>query len=362
MEEIVLSRRPVETETSDLECALWLKNPMLAPAGEEWCARLARRFPAVRHEKGERLAVVGEPVENVLVLHEGVARLYHRVADARETLVSLVCAPALLGHAEVLAGQRWVTCVSAFTDVGISWMPAAALCELVDENPEVARAGLRQVSITACAMAHNQRQVFAMLEQRVANLLLTLAELQDGEDPCVIAGLTMPMIARSLGSIRRTVAKVVAALSRRGLITRRDNGDFVLLEPGALEELARPIRGALVVRADGLLPEPFAGEPCAEVEILEGPELCGQRFPVDRELLIGSHPRCHVPLRDGRASPWHCRLYRARSSLRYWVEDMASEAGTRVDGRRVARAVLRGNEVIEVGETRLVFRVETAPG
>jgi CRP-like cAMP-binding protein len=333
---------------------------MLAPAGEVWCARLARQFPAVQHEKGERLAKVGEPVENVLVLHEGVVRLYHRVADAREALVSLVCAPALLGHAEVLAGQRWVTCVSAFTDVTGSWMPAAALCELV-ENPEIARAGLRQVSITACAMAHNQRQVFAMLEQRVANLLLTLAELQDGEDPCVIAGLTMPMIARSLGSIRRTVAKVVAALSRRGLITRRDNGDFVLLEPGALEELARPIRGGLVVTGDGPLLLPLAGEPSAEVEILEGPELRGQRFPVDRELLIGSHPRCHIPLRDGRTSPWHCRLYRARSSLRYWVEDMASEAGTRVDGRRVARAVLRGNEVIEVGETRLVFRVETAP-
>ena len=341
----------------------WLGNPMLAPLGEARCSDLARRFPSARHPEGERLAEVGEPVSRVLVLHEGVVRQYHRMADARESLVSLVCGPALLGHAELLAGRRWVTSVSAFTDVALSWMPAAALAALVEGHPAVARAILRQVAMTACVLAHDQRQVFAMLEQRVANLLLALAELQEGDDPRVIEGLTMPMIANSLGSIRRTVAKVVAGLSRRGLIVRRENGDFVLLEPGALEELARPIRGGLIITAEGSLPDPPPiEEPGAEVEILEGPALRGQRFLVDRELLIGSHPRCHVLLGDGQASPWHCRLYRASSSLRYWVEDMASEAGTRVDGRRVDRAVLRGNEVIEVGETRLVFRVETAPG
>jgi len=95
-----------------------------------------------------------------------------------------------------------------------------------------------------------------------------------------------------------------------------------------------------------------------ELELASGPgELTGQRFGVQGELMIGTHPRCDLVLPDETVSRHHCRVFRGATGPRFWIEDLDSDGGTRLNGRPVRRGVLRDEDQIELGSTRLVFHL-----
>src|SRR5580692_7813520 len=95
------------------------------------------------------------------------------------------------------------------------------------------------------------------------------------------------------------------------------------------------------------------------IVVVDGPDK-GKAFSFDgahpSRVLIGTSPSCDVRLADTQVSRRHAALEPGPTELRLF--DLASTNGTVVGGIRIVEALLRGGEVLHVGESAL--RVELA--
>ncbi len=101
--------------------------------------------------------------------------------------------------------------------------------------------------------------------------------------------------------------------------------------------------------------------PTYDLIVLEGPD-CGLRVRLDATLpprvLVGQSPSCNVRLKDGRVSRRHLALDLTKRHLR--LTDLGSTNGTTVNGVSVIEALLRGDELVRIGDT--AFRLESVSG
>ncbi|MGN6104652.1 MAG: sigma 54-interacting transcriptional regulator [Kofleriaceae bacterium] len=95
------------------------------------------------------------------------------------------------------------------------------------------------------------------------------------------------------------------------------------------------------------------------LEVLSGPR-AGATIRADkRNLLLGTHGSADVVLDDPLVSRLHARL--DVEDRDYVLRDLGSTNGTRVGGTRIREACLEDGAVIELGATRLAFRLLDEP-
>lgn len=83
-----------------------------------------------------------------------------------------------------------------------------------------------------------------------------------------------------------------------------------------------------------------------------------QELPFEKKAVIGRGPTCDLRLDDEHASRTHAMVYEEAGA--YFLKDLESRNGTRLNGERVLFAHLSYGDEIRVGHTRL-FLVQTAP-
>jgi hypothetical protein len=239
--------------------------------------------------------------------------------------------------------------------------------DLLLRHPAAMLEELRSITAAFCVAARNERHPFTTLEQRVANLLLSWATFfGKGHDRAMVVDypLSHKAIARQLGATERAVAQVVGAWTKQGVV-RKEGRHTIILLPQHLEELARPIMHSICY---------FIGMPLrgltardhpstAEVEVVRGAgSQTGRTYRVHQELLVGRRPPCRLLVSDDLTSEHHCRIFRSKTGARFWIEDLQSVNGTRVNGRTIRRKVLKDGDRIAVGSIEMVVRVTTGPG
>ena len=137
-----------------------------------------------------------------------------------------------------------------------------------------------------------------------------------------------------------------------GIATRMTQRD---LSRGETEQPPRLESGATMVYKP-TTPIPPEGPP-ADVAIAQEIvtlTMDGIGHEVDkRRFLLGRSKECDVQLTDPNVSRRHAEL--RQEGLAYWLIDLDSTNGSRVNGQRTARAKLESGDVITVGSTDLVF-------
>jgi hypothetical protein len=86
-----------------------------------------------------------------------------------------------------------------------------------------------------------------------------------------------------------------------------------------------------------------------ELPILTGQAgpLNGQRWRIEKELVIGRDPDCDVVINDRQVSRYHVRLDRSAEAIS--IEDLGSKNGTFVNGKRIEEPVqLHDGDLIQV--------------
>jgi signal transduction histidine kinase len=86
------------------------------------------------------------------------------------------------------------------------------------------------------------------------------------------------------------------------------------------------------------------------LEVRSGP-LSGRRFALDDGLLIGRGAECGISLPDVKMSRRHARILVKRAKV--LIEDLGSNNGTELNGKRVRRARLRAGDRVRLGRTDL---------
>jgi CRP/FNR family transcriptional regulator len=343
--------------------SLWLRNPMFAAGGAELCARLAVDFPARRYAPGEAVVADGDPARGQGVVLSGMVRVFQRAVDGREQVVKLLMAPATFGEMELVHDLPFLEHVAAVSEALIAEIPLADYLQLLADNPAMMMEQLRNLSGAFCVAARSEKQLFAPLEQRLANLLLSFADRfgAPGHGGLRI-GLPLPQrqLAQSLGVTRRGVINVLNRW-REAAVVRRDGEQVTLLDPESLEELAAPIRGSLSYHIGmplaGLSARPAGAR--ARLLVEKGPRPClGRHASIHDSVLVGRAAHCPLLLPDETVSPVHCRVFLATTGGKYWVEDLDSLNGTLVNDRLLSRrAVLHDGDRITLGATTLAFEL-----
>jgi hypothetical protein len=92
----------------------------------------------------------------------------------------------------------------------------------------------------------------------------------------------------------------------------------------------------------------------AYLEVMSVPGFENRVFELDaNEAVMGRSAECSVHLPLPNVSRVHARVYMVNEE--YHLEDMNSTNGTFVNGVRVSRCALRNNDLIEVGEAKMLF-------
>ncbi|MGB9886249.1 MAG: FhaA domain-containing protein [Moorellales bacterium] len=96
---------------------------------------------------------------------------------------------------------------------------------------------------------------------------------------------------------------------------------------------------------------PVEGERRLKVRVVQGPDAGLAASFGEEEILIGRRPGCHLVLSDPNVSRRHAAIERRQEV--YWLIDLGSTNGTRVNGQQIQRQALRPGDRIRVGDSEL---------
>jgi len=93
-------------------------------------------------------------------------------------------------------------------------------------------------------------------------------------------------------------------------------------------------------------------QPLAKLEIVEGPGQ-GEEFEVEQAAILGRLDTNDVPLKDGKASREHAKVY--KQGTLFSIVDLNSSNGTFVNGRQITKQKLESGDEITIGKVTLRF-------
>jgi CRP-like cAMP-binding protein len=313
---------------------------------------LVRAFEAGREEiveAGKPLLTAGRSLTHAVLLKRGLVRTSWPVSRYRSMLRGLVAGPALLDSSVLSARPESAYSATALVESVVVHLDESALCAWLEGHPRAALRLLQQTSASERLLVQRLRHQELVLPERVDDLIGSYLDAYrfighgaDAELP-----LTNEIIAADLGVVARSISGALRHLQREHVVRRTQRGMKVVradgltaatsffLPPGWID--AQPRGGA--IRRNGWL-------------VIDGGD--ATRHEIGSELRIGSSSECRVCLPELEAR--HCRVFRAATSERFWIEALRTSGSLWLNGRVVTRAVLSDGDLIVIGNHRLRFR------
>jgi CRP-like cAMP-binding protein len=211
-----------------------IKNRLLAGLPTEDLAQLIQHLEPVTLPKRQVLYEVGESLEHIYFIDEGLASVLTMMEDGTSSEVSMVGPEGLIGVSALLGGKLSAQHV-VMQLPGRGHQIAASRCKSVfDQSPRVRSVLLRFIedllnlsSQTAgCNRLHS-------VEHRSARWLLMASDRIDSN----VLLLTQEFLAAMLGVRRSGVSETASELQRSGLIRYR-RGEITITDRAGLEEIA----------------------------------------------------------------------------------------------------------------------------
>jgi hypothetical protein len=155
-------------------------------------------------------------------------------------------------------------------------------------------------------------------------------------------------------SLLGTQPELAAEVMQRAQV-RLDETRQILERAGEPSGAAEPKVDAPPAAAPGVPSPPTKAAPAATLTVRQGADL-GHTYVVDgRGVVVGRAQTNPVPLRDNTISRRHCQITWEGDS--YVLCDLGSSNGTYLNGDRIGSALLRDNDLIQVGDHVLQFRL-----
>lgn len=197
-------------------------------------AEIARLATVRALQRGEILALEGEPCATVYLLLEGRIRALKMSPQGREQVVRELRPPEAIYLVPALDGGPLPATTRAATRATLVAFPRDALMDLLARHPSVAMQMLRDV-------AGRLRRLTVLIEdlslrtvpERLAKLLIERAESADGHR------ITQQEMAIQLGTVREVVARSLAQFEDHGWI-HVQRGTIEILDLAALRAVAHP--------------------------------------------------------------------------------------------------------------------------
>jgi CRP-like cAMP-binding protein len=211
-----------------------IRNRLLAALSAADFAELSNDLHSVALPKKQVLYEVGEPVDQIYFIEEGLASVLTMMEDGASSEVGMVGPEGLVGVSALLGGKASAQHIVVQLP-GTAYRIAASACKAVfDSNPRVRAVLLRFVEdllnlssqTAACNRLHQ-------VEQRTARWLLMSSDRIESD----VLRLTQEFLAAMLGVRRSGISEAAAELQRSGLIRYR-RGEITIVDRAGLEKTA----------------------------------------------------------------------------------------------------------------------------
>ena len=212
------------------------ENPMLHPASDEGLLRMAQAGTVRTFVKGELVITEGEPADGFGLILTGTVPSYQLSSDGRRLLYKSGQRGDHVGFVSAVAGSRYPFYCEATERATLAWFPRAALLDLMEREPNVARGLLTMFADWLTDSMHTNRTLMLDVPSRVASYLFGRALAVGTTVP---EGLSVPLgifkadLASYLNTVPETLSRAFATLSAEELIDVRGS-TVIVFDVGGL--------------------------------------------------------------------------------------------------------------------------------
>ncbi len=217
--------------------SVWLFSGLDEKAYHEighWVELLS--FPA-----GNYIFHQGDEADAVWIVAKGRVRMLRHASPGKEVILELLDPGEVFGGAALLLSRNPATAQAA-THVTVLRLPRSAYLELLERYPRVA---IRLLQMLGQRLEHAmsiRALILERVENRIAYVLLTLAERVGCQDPQGVR-IAIPLsrgdVARMAGTTMETAIRILSRWTRAGWIRTERGGYIRIQDLKALQELAR---------------------------------------------------------------------------------------------------------------------------
>ena len=182
---------------------------------------LAGRSRVTDVARGAHLATEGESAEQFGLMVSGKARVFYLGADGRQITFETIDPGQPFAAVGALAGTRNPANVEAATPATVAFVPAAALFDMLDSEPSVARTLIADLANRVANFTAVVTTLSLDVPSRVARYVFNRA-LASGRPTAagleVSLGMKKGELAMSLGTVPETLSRAFAKLSADGVM------------------------------------------------------------------------------------------------------------------------------------------------
>lgn len=205
--------------------------PFLAELDEPTLADVARQMLERIYRPGDYIALEGEQPSGLFFVLQGRVRLSRTAPDGREQVLAMVSSGANFNAVPLFDEHPTLTTARAMSPVQCLLLPRAALLDLINRHPNLARAALRDLaSQLRDLVVLVEDLAFRSVRERLVRQLLR--EAREG-----MAEVTHQDLAERTGTVREIAGRALRELAHEGLV-RLERGRVIVLDRDRLAQIA----------------------------------------------------------------------------------------------------------------------------
>ncbi|MCC6179619.1 MAG: Crp/Fnr family transcriptional regulator [Chloroflexi bacterium] len=220
-------------------CAAGVPYLRVLPA--EAMAELGRSMRHRHVERGEILALTGDPVEHLTVVANGRLKLVQSASGGREQVLRTLGPGEFLGELALFTVAHYEGDFVALEPSDVCLVSRQAMHDLIGRYPDVA---VRLMEALAQRLTTAERAIGDLglrdVSQRLAGELLRAAEDGERTHDGIKVRLTVPWteIAARIGTTPESLSRRLKSLAAEGILRQERSRTVVLLDPDRLRHLA----------------------------------------------------------------------------------------------------------------------------
>jgi len=196
-------------------------------------------------KKAQPIFSEGDEGNGFYVVISGRVKIFKLSLDGKEQILHILNPGEPFGEVAVFAGERFPAHADTLEESRIFFFPRLAFIDLIRKNPNLA---LNMLAV----LSRRLRKFTAMVEDlslkevpgRLAAYFLYLGDPKKGtkEVQELKLDISKNQLASLLGTIPETLSRILAKMTKEGLIKPTGSRGIRILDRGGLEELAEGIR------------------------------------------------------------------------------------------------------------------------
>jgi len=170
--------------------------------------------------RGQIIFSEGDDADGFYLVLSGRVKVFKLSAEGKEQILHILGPGEPLGEVAVFAGKCFPAHAEAMEESRLAFFPRDSFVDLIARNPSLAM------------------NMLAVLSQRLRKFTALVEDLSLKEVPGRLAAFLLYLSERLLGTIPETLSRILARMSKRGLIQGEGTRRIRILDRQGLDELA----------------------------------------------------------------------------------------------------------------------------